>query len=117
MNSAIIINLDYERYGADVCYRVWKEIEARMLHGGFVKSKRLFLTNLSKEDACQQAKAIVSTVEDLFAPESIQVTDLIREFYGLDYQSIHDLLTPSSEAIEVSFLDTGTFQAYFKKPR
>lgn len=115
MNSAIIINLDYERYGPQVCSRVWKEIEDRMLHAGFVKNKRLFLTNLSKDDACQQARAIVSAVEDIFAPESIQVMDLVREFYGLDYQHIHDLTTPSCETIEVNFLDTGTFRAYFKK--
>ena len=115
MNSAIIINLDYERYGSKVCSRVWQEIESRMLHAGFVKNKRLFLTNLAKDDACQQAKGVVAVVEELFLPEGVQVIDLIREFYGLDYQNIHDLLTPSSETIEVNFLDTGTFRAYFKK--
>lgn len=116
MNSAIIINLDYEQYGSAVCCRVWKEIETRMLRAGFVKNNRLFLTKLAKDDACEQAKAIVAIVGELFAPEKIQVIDLIREFYGLDYQNIHDLLTPANEAIEVDFLDTGTFQAYFNKP-
>lgn len=115
MNSAIIINLDYEQYGSPVCRRVWKEIETRMLRAGFVKNNRLFLTSLAKDEACQQAKAVVAVVEELFAPENIHVMDLVREFYGLDYQNIHDLLTPASAAIEVNFLDTGTFQAYFKQ--
>lgn len=115
MNSAIIINLDYERYGSQICTRVWKEIESRMVRAGFVKNNRLFLTRLGKDEACQQAKAVVSAVEDLFAKDTPPVIDLIREFYGLDYQHIHDLLTPSSAPIEVNFLDTGTFQAYFHK--
>jgi len=115
MHSAIIINLDYEQYGAETCRRVWKEIETRMLRAGFVKNNRLFLTRLPKDEACAQAKAVVAGVEALFAGENVPVIDLVREFYGLDYQQIHDLLTPTSEAIEVSFVDTGTFQAYFQR--
>lgn len=116
MNSAIIINLDYEQYGSEVCCKVWQEIEARMVRAGFIKNNRLFLTNLAKDEACQQAKFVVAEVNELFAQESTKVVDLIREFYGLEYQNIQDLLTPTSETIEVNFLDTGTFRAYFKKP-
>jgi hypothetical protein len=48
MNSAVIINLDYEQHGSANCQRIWKEIETRMLQAGFVKNNRLFLTKLDR---------------------------------------------------------------------
>ncbi len=114
MNSAVIINLDYELHGNTNCRRIWAEIETRMLQAGFVKNNRLFLTTLNRDAACKQAKAVVSEVEQLLAAQDINVLDSIREFYGLDYQQINDLLGPSNAPIEVSFVDTGTFRAFLK---
>jgi hypothetical protein len=112
MNSAVIINLDYEQHGSANCQRIWKEIETRMLQAGFVKNNRLFLTKLDRDTACKQAKAVVAQVEELMTAQDINVFDSIREFYGLDYQQINDLLAPSSAPIQVDFVDTGTFRAF-----
>jgi hypothetical protein len=112
MNSAVIINLDYEQHSSTNCRRIWAEIESRMLQAGFVKNNRLFLTTLDRDTACKQAKSVVAEVEALLAAQDINVFDSIREFYGLDYNQINDLLGPSNASIEVSFVDTGTFRAF-----
>lgn len=115
MNSAIIINLDYEQHASANCKRIWKEIESRMLLAGFVKSNRLFLTAKSRETACQVAKAIIAEVDYLLAADNISVFDSLREFYGLDYDQIYDLMSPSDAPIQVDFVDTGTFEAFLNK--
>jgi hypothetical protein len=112
MNSAVIINLDYEQHSSVNCQRIWKEIESRMLQAGFVKNNRLFLTTLDRDTAGKQAKAVVAEVEELMTAQDINVFDSIREFYGLDYEQINDLLAPSSAPIQVDFVDTGTFRAF-----
>lgn len=113
MNTAIILNLDYEQRNIEVCKRVWSEIEHNMLHAGFVKNNRLFLTNLQKDIACKQARAVVEQLDAKLANEGINLFDCIREFYGIDYQQINNLLAPANEAIEVDFMDTGQFKQYF----
>lgn len=116
MNSAIIINLDYEQHGSANCQRIWKEIESRMLAAGFVKNNRLFLTAKERKVACQQAKSIIAEVDSLLAADNnISVFDSIREFYGLDYDQINDLMSPSDAPIQVDFVDTGTFEAFLNK--
>ena len=114
MNNAVIINLDYEMGDSANCRRIWQEIETRMMQAGFVKSNRLFLTTLDQESACRQAKAVVAEVDTLLGMENINVFGSIREFYSFEYSHITDLLAPASPAIEVSFLDTGTFRAFLK---
>ena len=112
MNSAIIINLDYDQHSNADCRRIWHEIEQRMLLAGFVKNNRLFLTSQNCDAACQQAKSVVAEIDDLLAAEGVDVFGAIREFYGLEYRQINDLLSPSNAPIEVDLVDTGTFRAY-----
>ena len=116
MNSAIIINLDYEMHGTVVCSRVWEEIDRRMQQAGFSKHKRLFVTAMDWATASKQAKAVVAGVETDLAGEGIIVFDVIREFYCFEFKQLNDLLDPLNNPPEVSFVDTGTFRAFLTKP-
>ena len=113
MKSAVIINLDYERHGADTCRRIWEEIDRRMQEAGFFRHYRIYLSDKEREECCRKAKAIVAEVENQLANEGILVFDVIREFYWFEYQQINDLLAPANQLPEVSFVDTGTFEAFF----
>jgi len=115
MKSAVIINLDYERYSVDVCRRIWEEISRRMDEAGFHRHFRLFLAEMDRETATGLAKSVVAAVETELANDGIVVFDAIREFYWFEYQQINDLLAPENEMPEVDFLDTGTFEAYLLK--
>lgn len=112
MKSAVIINLDYERHSALVCRRVWDEVVQGMEAAGFSRHFRLFLADMDRETACSRAKKVVSEIEDRLAPEGVIVFDLIREFYWFEYQQINDLLAPSHDMPEVSYIDTGAFRAF-----
>ena len=113
MQSAIIINLDYERHTVQTCHRVWEEISLGMRTAGFDRHLRLFLAEMDRKAACARAKRVVSEVEDKLTPEGIIVFDVIREFYWFEYQAaVNDLLAPSNEMPEVSFLDAGALHAF-----
>ncbi len=114
MKSAVIINLDYERHSAQDCRRIWEAIARGMDDAGFSRHFRIFLADMNRATACERAKAVVAAVEDELANDGIVVFDVIREFYWFEYQQINDLLAPANEIPEVSFLDTGTFEAFRK---
>lgn len=113
MRSAVIINLDYERHGAETCRRIWDEIDSRMQEAGFTRHFRIYLADMNRESCCRKAKAVVAEVESTLANEGIPVFDVIREFYWFEYQQLNDLLAPANELPEVSFVDTGMFEAFF----
>lgn len=112
MQSAIIINLDYESHDSSICKQVWAEIDTHMQDAGFAKHKRLFITNLDRDSASKKAKTIIDAVEDDLEKSGILVFDIISEFYCFSYQQMNDLLDPSHHTPEVSFMDTGSFPAF-----
>ncbi|MCK6404617.1 MAG: hypothetical protein L6Q60_01235 [Rhodocyclaceae bacterium] len=115
MNSAVIINLDYERHSVQICRRVWDEIAQGMTEAGFSRHHRLFLAEMDRETACTRAKGVVNRVEELLAAEGIIVFDVIREFYWFEYEQINDLLAPANQMPEISYLDdTGAFSPFLK---
>lgn len=112
MKSAVIINLDYERHGAQTCRRIWDEISQRMATAGFEPHFRMFLADMDRKTACRLAREVVSTTEDVLAPEGIIVFDVIREFYWFEYEQINDLLAPANDLPEVSIIQMDDFQQF-----
>ena len=110
MNSAILINLDYERYPGPLCARLWQAIEARMHTAGFAKHKRLFLSAAERNEAIRRARDAVAEAETELLAEGQLLVDAVREFYWFEYAQINDLLSPNSEEVEVAYdLDALTF--------
>ena len=110
MNSAILINLDYERYPGTLCARLWQAIEARMHAAGFAKHKRLFLCAAERVEAIRRARDAVAEAEAELLAEGHLLLDAVREFYWFEYAQINDLLSPNSEEVKVAYdLDALTF--------
>lgn len=113
MNSAVVINLDYENHRETTCRQFWETLEARLCQAGFSKRKSLFLTKQDWRTACETAKAVVAGVENEFLASDIDALDIVREFYCFEYVPASDLLDPLNNQPEVSFADTSVFATYF----
>ena len=113
MNTAIIINLDYENIPIEKCRHVWELIEVRMEKAGFVKSNRIFVTNMDSETAYKQARGVTDSVFEEFLTDGEGVAPYLKEFYGIPYAQIVDLSKPTVHEIKVDMMATGTFQKFF----
>ena len=117
MTSAILINLDYERYSSEVCARLWCLIEQRMEKSGFTKHKRLFISSAERHEAIRTARKAVAVAEGMLAAEGLCVFDAVHEFYWFEYTHINDLRSPTSEGLEVDYLDPITFFTALETPQ
>ena len=113
LNTAIIINLDYENFPILKCRKVWGLIEDGMAEAGFSKNNRLFLTNVGSEIAFARARDVLHRVEEDCRVQGEDILHCVREFYGIPYPQIVDLALPAAHEITVDFLATGTFQNLF----
>ena len=113
MNTAIIINLDYETQPIVKCRQLWEMIEARMAQAGFTKSSRRFVTPLDSEAACKQARDVMDSIEAEYLAKGQSAAAYIRDFYAVPYAQITNLAAPVSHAIEVDVMATGAFQKFF----
>lgn len=105
MNTAIVINLDYERYGNELCSQYWHRISAVMEAAGFVRSNRMFLSNLQQDEAFQNARWVIGQIDEHTRHNPVTLLQAIREFYGLDYTQVTNLITPPPQTIAVEFID------------
>jgi hypothetical protein len=105
MNTAIVINLNYEQCGQDLCTRYWHQIEDVMEAAGFIKNNRMFLSNLQQDEAFEVARWLIGQMEEHSKANRFSLIQSIREFYGLDYRQLVNLLTPPKQLIEVDFID------------
>ncbi|MEW9897444.1 hypothetical protein ABWL39_02245 [Chitinivorax sp. PXF-14] len=105
MNTAIVINLDYERYGNELCSQYWHRISAVMEASGFVRSNRMFLSNLQQDEAFQNARWVIGQIDEHTRHNPVTLLQAIREFYGLDYTQVTNLITPPPQTIAVEFID------------
>ncbi|WP_137936648.1 hypothetical protein [Chitinivorax sp. B] len=105
MKTAIVINLDYERFGYELCSQYWNQVTSVMEASGFILNNRMFLTNLSPEEAYNNARWVINQIDELTRHNSISLSQAIREFYGLDYTQVTNLLTPPTSTIAVEFID------------
>lgn len=101
MRYAIVINLDYDSNPGSDCHQVWDLIRARMQAAGFRLEGRLFTTDLSPEEACTSARAIVNALDEDTVLAPAGVFSYLKEFYGYDHTHSVNLLLPPSDNIEL----------------
>lgn len=111
MNTVIVINLDYETFPIAKCQRAWALIEKGMVEAGFVKSNRLFITQVDSETAFARARDVMHRIEKNCQDEDVLLC--VREFYGIPYSQIIDLVRPPVHEVSVDFMATGTFRKLF----
>lgn len=114
MQTAIIINLDYENQPSVKCRQLWTSIEARMMAAGFIKSSRRFLTNAGCETASKLAKDVMDGVDAEYRKSGQTIGPFIRDFFCIPCDKIIDLLPAPVHAIEVDLMATGAFDRFFK---
>jgi len=107
MNTAIVINLNYEQCGQDLCSNYWHLIEDVMESAGFVKNNRMFLSNLPQDEAFEVARWIIGQIDEHSRTNRYSLIQSIRDFYGLDYRQLVNLMTPPKQSIVVDFIDSG----------
>lgn len=115
MNTAIIINLDYESQPIVKCRQLWKLIDSRMTETGFSTNSRRFVTRLDTESACAKAKAVIDSIDTEYKTMGLNAMSYIRDFYAVPCNQIVDLAGPASHAIEVDLMASGAFQRFFPK--
>ena len=113
MSTVIIINLDYENFPIVKCRELWQCIETAMVDAGFIKNNRLFISNTDSGTAFARARDAMHRVERHCRDEDEDVMQCVREFYGIPYSQIVDLVQPSTQEITVDFLSGGSFQKLF----
>lgn len=102
MNTAIVINLDHERLGADGARQIWGMIETALVGAGFIKNNRLFLSTLPPDQAFAAARKLIDALEVRLVEQGLSLYGALLEFYGMDYLNTENLLVPSPASIVVS---------------
>ena len=113
MNTAIIINLDYETQSIVKCRRLWASIEKRMVKAGFTKSSRRFVTAMDADTACKQARGVIDSIEAEYIAKGQSAFAFIRDFYAVPCDHIINLAPPVAHSIEVDLMASGAFQKFF----
>jgi len=104
MNTAIVINLDYQHLPEQTAQRIWKEIDRTLVDAGFTRNNRLFLSPLSPEAASQRVRAVMVQLEARLATEGLSLYGALADFYAMDYLHTENLLVPPTASIEVTEL-------------
>ncbi len=107
MNTAIVINLNYEQCGYELCSSYWQLIQDVMESAGFIKNNRMFLSNLPQDEAYEVARWVIGQLDEHSRNHRYSLIQSIRDFYGLDYRKLVNLMTPPDQSIEVAFIDPG----------
>jgi hypothetical protein len=113
MNTAVIINLDYETQPIVKCRQLWKMIELRMGAAGFSRNSRRFVTSVDIETACKQAQGVMESIEADYKARGLDATSYIRDFYAVPCNQMINLAVPADQAIEVDLMASGAFQKFF----
>lgn len=116
MNTAVIINLDYENQHSDQCRTLWKIIETRMQCAGFSKSGRRFMTPKNMDTASRMAEAVMDGIDAEYEAAGQKLRPFIRDFYCIPDVTVTDLWSPSVHSIEVSQMESGAFERFFGSP-
>lgn len=113
MNTAVIINLNYDNNQGPHCKSLWQLIESRMLACGFTKTGRGFVTDAHVYIASELAQTVLGRIEADYRACGRALRPLIREFYCVPDLKIIDLWRPSVNSIEVRQLDASAFERFF----
>lgn len=113
MNTAVIINLDYESQPIVKCRQLWKMIDLRMAAAGFTRTSRRFVTAMDAPTACKQARGVMDSIEADYQARGLDAVSFIRDFYAVPCDQMINLAVPATDAIEVDLMASGAFQKFF----
>ncbi|MDK2123632.1 hypothetical protein [Parachitinimonas caeni] len=105
MQTAVVINLDYEILSADRGQKIWRELEKRMLAAGFARDYRVFKMDAPPAVAFPRARAVLSEFEPFLKQQGLAMFDVVREFYGFEMENCTNLLEPAQSGIEVQVIE------------
>lgn len=102
METAILINLDYQHAPYDECRQIWEKIRHNMVAAGFKFNGRLFTIDLPQErEAFMRARKAVESIEEHLDFEDRHLHRYLKDFYGFRYENLRDMLPPCPADIEV----------------
>lgn len=104
MNTAIVINLDYQHLSQTAAQRIWEAVEHVFLVAGFTRNNRLFLSPLEPEAASALVRELVQRLETQLAAEGLSLYGALADFYAVDYLHTENLMVPPPSAIDVQEL-------------
>lgn len=118
MNTAFMIGLDYLLCPDHACISAWKTLHQCFTEAGFSNNERLFTIDLPCEAATRLAEAALCNAEASLRLQGFDLSTILSTCSALEYSTLTPLLQPDAmgtvpgqNAIEVSFLETGAFQA------
>jgi hypothetical protein len=107
METAILINLDYEHFPYEDCKLVWSQILEKMRAAGFEYNGRLFTIDLDRDDeAYLRARSAIESIEGHLPEQERTLHEYLKDFYGFRYADLRNMLTPCVKFIEVQELDS-----------
>lgn len=104
MNTAIVINLDYQHLPDAAAHKIWAAIESALLEAGFTRNNRLFLSPLEPELASAQVRELMQQLELQLAAQGLSLYGALADFYAVDYLHTENLMVPSPSSIDVTEL-------------
>lgn len=113
MNTAVIINLNYDNQHDAQCKTLWNRIEAGMQRCGFTKTGRGFVIPHNVDIAGELAQDVLNRIDADYLAAGQALRPLIREFYCVPNRTIVDLWRPSVNAIEVRQMEASAFDRFF----
>jgi hypothetical protein len=99
---AIHINLNYELYSKDECLEIWDCIRSAMQEAGFHLRGRRFFINQPPAHAIKLAKQAIDSLEPHYDFDNKRVYRFIKEFFGYQVETVANILTPTSNALEIN---------------
>ena len=99
---AIHINLNYEVYSKAACLEIWENITEVMVNAGFQLRGRRFFINEPPATAIALAKEAIDSLEQHYDFENKRIYRFIREFFGYQVETVINILTPASDAVEIN---------------
>lgn len=114
MNTAVLIDLDYQLNPAEACYTAWKILQQCFIDAGFRIQERLFIIAEPLANASELARQALQRAEHRLLTLGLDMGSVVEACSTFEYKVLFPLPCPqpSTTGIEVSFMDTGTFAAW-----
>lgn len=113
MPVAVDINLDYHLHPVDTCYTAWKVLQQCFAEAGFRLQEQLFVTDQAWQWGSLLADTALHEARQRLQQCGLDLDQLVSSTTVFEYQAIRSReAAPQTDGIEVSFLETGAFQAW-----
>lgn len=101
MQSAIVINFDYENSDYGTLRGLYRDVRGALLEAGFRQEERMFISNMGADEACEVARGIVEGLEVHHEFFKKEIFKYIKEFYGFEMDNVMNMMVPGGSGIQV----------------